>query len=231
VRSKPKGSKYRNLYARGGVIYYERLVGNRRIRRSAKTSDWEIAASFRDLYEQRKGVGKLSFHAAMPRFADFVVRYLAEDTAHLAETTRRDRERSYLGPEGRLLRVLGALPLDEITGPRIREWWNQEIQATGLSTKTGRSYLDALSGVLAYAQDLGILDANPVREFRDSLRRRGRSKRGRAESEAGRQIRIEHPAEIEALISAALEEGLLAGTLVVTLLDAGLRLGEALGLR
>jgi integrase len=102
----------------------------------------------------------------------------------------------------------------------------------GLSTKTGRSYLDALAGVLAYAQDLGILEANPIRDFRDSLRRRAHSKRGRAESEAGRQVRpIEQPAEIEALIASAQEEGLVPWVLALTLLDAGLRLGEALGLR
>jgi len=233
LRQKPKGSKYRNLYARRGVIYYERVVGERRIKLSAKTSDWDIAASFRDLLEKKMRVGNVPFYAeTMPRFADFVARYLAEDTAHLAETTRRDREQSYLGPDGRLFRAFGSLPLDEITAPRIREWWNAEIQAAGLSTKTGRSYLDALSGVLAYAQDLGILETNPVRDFRDSLRRRAHSKRGRAESEAGREVRpIEQPAEIEALLTSAHEEGLLAWALVITLLDAGLRLGEALGLR
>ena len=64
-----------------------------------------------------------------------------------------------------------------------------QIQATGLSTKTGRSYLNALSGVLAYAQDLGILETNPVRDFRESLRRRAHAKRGPAEAEASRPYR------------------------------------------
>jgi hypothetical protein len=27
MKSKPKGAKYRNLYARGGIVYYQRRVG------------------------------------------------------------------------------------------------------------------------------------------------------------------------------------------------------------
>jgi len=233
VKSKPRGPKFRNLSARSGVIYYEREAHGRRVKISTKTASWEDAAAFRELYEQAKGIGRVPFFAGeVPALADFAKRYLVEDTAHLAETTRKDRENSYLAPAGRLLRTLGPLPLDEITAARMREWWNAEIQATGLSIKTGRSYLDALSGVLGYAQDLGLLDSNPVRDFRESLRRRARSKSGRAEAEAGRQVRpIEQPAEIEALLDAAHEEGRVPRVLVLTLLDAGLRLGEVLGLR
>ncbi len=57
MKSKPKGAKYRNLTARSGVIYYERKVDGRRIRFSTTTADWNEAASVRDLYEQRKGIG------------------------------------------------------------------------------------------------------------------------------------------------------------------------------
>ena len=57
MRKRPKGRKYRNLTARGGVIYYQRVVDQRRVRVSTKTDDWDEAAAVRDLYEERKGIG------------------------------------------------------------------------------------------------------------------------------------------------------------------------------
>jgi hypothetical protein len=63
MKSKPKGAKYRNLFARGGVIYYERLAHGRRIRISAKTSSWEDAAWFRDAFEAHEGIGKVPLFA------------------------------------------------------------------------------------------------------------------------------------------------------------------------
>jgi len=71
-----------------------------------------------------------------------------------------------------------------------------------------------------------------VPALREELRERGRTKRGRAESAPGRHVRpIEGAEELGRLVSAAREQGPIAHALVVTLLDAGLRLGEALGLR
>ena len=231
MKSKPKGLKYRNLYARAGVIYYERVAHGRRIRISTKTNSWDEAASFRDLYEDAKGIGRVPFFGGqVPLFSDFAERYLTEDTAHLAPTTQRDRK-SYLREDGPLVRFFGPRRLDEVTPPLLREWWNAEIQARGLSTKTGRSYLDVLTGVLGYAQDLGILESNPVGEFRQTLRRRMRTQRGRAEAAVDRHVRpIEDPQELSRLLEAARAEGQRAYVLVLLLLDAGLRMGEALGL-
>lgn len=231
MKAKPKGAKYRNLYARGGVIYYRRKIGHRTIRRSFGTSDWDAAARMRDLYEAKKGIGRLPLAVDAPRFADFVKRYLEEDTEHLAATTRRDRER-YLKPNGRIVGPLGGRALDEITASVLREWWNAEIQARAVTIATGRTYLDAISGVLAYAVELGLLDANPVPVFRQTLRRRARTKRGRAQADPARHARpIEDPAAIDRLVEEAAQEGPEASALVLLLLDAGLRLGEALGLR
>ncbi len=36
MKSRPRGRKYRNLYARKEVIWFEKLVHGRRIRRPAK---------------------------------------------------------------------------------------------------------------------------------------------------------------------------------------------------
>jgi len=208
VRRKPKAPKYRNLYARGGAIYYERVVGERRVRFSTKTDDWELAASVRDHYEEVKRIGKVPFlPAAMPRFDEFARRYLEEDTAHLAPTTRRDRP-GYLRQEGPLSHFFASRRLDEIDPRLIFQWWATELQGRGLSPKTCRSYLDVLSAILGYAVDLEILDVNPVTAFREALRRRSRTQRSRADADPGRHVRpIEEPDELERLLASAALEG------------------------
>jgi hypothetical protein len=180
MKRKPSGAKYRNLTVRKDVIYYQRRASGKRIRFSCNTDDWQEAAAVARLYEERKGIGRLPFATVdVPTLREFAKRYLEEDTGHLAPTTLTDCKR-YLDPDARLLSTLGSLRLDEIDPPRLREWWNTE--GFGRPGKrvvsTGRTYLDALSGVLHYAKDLGLVDSNPVDEFRKTLRRHGRTKRG-----------------------------------------------------
>jgi hypothetical protein len=152
MKRKPTGLKYRNLHARSDSIYYERVWQGKRFCLSTKTDDWTEAAAFRDLWEERKGLGRLgvALRAEAPRFAEFAAKYLEEDTSHLAPTTRGERDRM-LTEEGPLLPTLGALRLDEITAGRLREWWHAEVTTKvrpsktgqpakiGRSTKTGRS--------------------------------------------------------------------------------------------
>ena len=100
-----------------------------------------------------------------------------------------------------------------------------------MRTRTSRAST-ADGSVLAYAIDLEILETNPVPAFRETLRRRSNTKRGRSEAETGRHVRpVETAEEIGRLLKASQEEGLPAHVLVLLLLDAGLRLGEAIGLR
>jgi len=245
MKRKPSGLKYRNLSARGRSIYYERIWLGKRICVSTKTNDWSEAASFRDLYEEKLGIGRrgVALRAEAPTLADFAKRYLDEDTSHLAPTTKGERKRM-LGENGPLLPAFGALRLDEITSGRLREWWSAEVTAkvlaskkgaparVGRSTKTGRTYLETLAGVLAYAVELELLEANAVDAFRTVLRRKTRTQRGRAESDPDRTIDpIENADELARLVDSAAQEGTTAHLLVLLLLDAGLRLGEALGLR
>ena len=168
----------------------------------------------------------------VPTFREFAKRYLEEDTGHLAPTTRKDRD-SYLREDGPLVGFFGTQRLDAIGVPELRAWWNQEvIAAPRRTTRTGRAYLDVLSAVLGYACDLELLERNPVPAFRETLRRRAGTKRAREESQGGRAVRpIERPEELEALVESAREEGSVSYVLVLLCLDAGLRLGEALGLR
>jgi integrase len=225
VRKKPTSRRYRNLVARGNVIYYERVEKGRRVRLSAKTADWDEAASFRDLYEKDQG----STLGEAPDFAAFAARYVSEDTSHLAPTTRSDLD-SYLREGGPLIGFFGDCGLADITVPLLREWWNREVTLAGRSVRTGRAYLDVLSNVLGYAVDLEEIEANPVPAFREHVRRRQRTQRGRAQAEIN--IRpIEDPWHCEALLAAALPEGPEAFVYVLLGLDAGLRQGEALGLR
>ena len=225
MRKKPTGRRYRNLVARGNVVYYEKVEKGRRVRFSAKTADWDEAASFRDLYEKDTG----STLGEVPDFASFAARYVKEDTSHLASTTRSDLD-SYLREGGPLIGFFGDTDLDEITVPILREWWNLEVTLAGRSVRTGRAYLDVLSNVLGYAVDLGRITANPVPAFREHVRRRQRTQRGRAQAEMN--IRpIEDPWDCEALLAAAVPEGPEAFLYVLLALDAGLRQGEALGLR
>ena len=163
--------------------------------------------------------------------ADFVERYLAQAAGDLPATTLRDR-RSYLRDDGPLLRYFGERKLDEITAPMLRAWWGAEIQARGLSAKTGRGYLDTLSSVLGYARDLGLVESSPIGDFREMLRRGSRTKKARAEAEPGRSVRpIEDAEPLARLVASAREEGSEAEVLVLLCLDGGLRVGEASALR
>jgi integrase len=237
VKAKPRGRKYRNLIPRGGVIQYERLWNGTRHRVSTKTSDWDEAAAFRDLWEETKAIGGVPFLAAFeaPRFDAFAARYLAEDIGHLATSSRTLRERE-LGADsaGGILQHFGSKRLEEITKRDIREWWAKYVDGRARSSKTGRNYLDALGGVLAYGRTLELIPDthNPVDAFRETLRRKARTKRGRAEAEEGREVRpIESPADIASLLEAAGDEGARERAFALCLLDAGLRLGEARALR
>ena len=232
MKNKPPGPRYRNLYVRSGVIYYQRRISGRKVRFSTKTDSWEEAAAVRDVYEDRKGIGRpgVMLLREVPRLADFADRYLAEDTQHLASSTREDRP-GYLRPEGPL-GALGSRPLDEITVPVLREWWTQEIEGRGLSRRTGGAYLSVLASVLNFAVELGLIERSPISDFREPMRSRSRTQRGRAEADPSRSVRpIEEPAQLARLVNEAHAEGSAAYLLVVLLLDAGLRLGEALGLR
>ncbi len=232
---KPKGSKYRGLYAYRSRIWYERRLGKRRFREdtgiSVNAQDaWPLAVEWRDEYERARGIASGdAFTGAMPTFANLAERYLAEDVSHLAATTRTDRA-SHLKPGGPVLRHLGEKPLDQIKSSTLREWWNVEIQDAGRSIPTGHRYLASIAGVLNYAVELGYVRENPVDAFRRQLSRRRRSKAGRAE-QTSKANPIEDAASIESLVAEARIEGAETAALVLVLLDAGLRLGEALALR
>ncbi len=243
MRKKPRGRKYRNLFARDGVIYYQRVANGRRSRFSTKTSDWDEAAAVRDLYEQRSGTESGVSLLDVPRFGEFAGRYLREAMGSLAETTKEDRRRLLGAREpdpskpdaelrGRVLAYFENWRLDDITKPVLLDWWGKEVEARERSPKTGKNYLDVLSAVLSYAVDLEVIEANPADTFRATLRRRNRTQRGRAQSDPGAHVNpIEEPSRIRAFVEASTAEGGDGYLCDMLQLDAGLRLGEAIGIR
>jgi len=230
MRSKPKGAKYRNLNAYRDSSWYRRVVDGRLYRVDTRTTDWGEAARFRDLYEEKRRVERSQ--GAKVTFGEFAARYLEEDTGHLATRTRRDRRR-HLSEGGSILPYFDRRALGEITPAMLREWWAIEIEAhEHRTTPTGRHHLSTIAAVFAFAKDLGVIDDSPVPAFREQIARRARTKRGRAEATLNEAIRpIEDPAELGRLVAAARNEGPVSHVLVLLLLDAGLRLGEVLGLR
>jgi len=225
---------HRGLYGYRGRIWYERRIGERRFRENTGIVEdapdaWGLAVAWRQEYEKERGItsGDL-FLGAMPTFADLAKRYLTEDVAHLEISTKADR-RSHLNPKGPVLRHVGAKPLDLVQPATLREWWNVEIQGEGRAVATGHRYLASIAGVLNYAVELGYLRENPVDAFRRQLSRRRRSKAGRAE-QTSKANPIEDPAALARLVEEARAQGAEAAALVLVLLDAGVRLGEALAL-
>jgi len=163
-----------------------------------------------------------------PSFGDISERYLNEATAELAETTRADR-RTLLSYKGILGRYFDERPADEITRAVLLEWWGSEVVGRERSTKTGRNYLDALSGVFAHAVGLGFLHSNPVDELRLLLRRRNRTKGARAATAQPKPTPFEDPNELMVFCDASQELSDAGHLISLLMLDAGLRLGEAGG--
>jgi len=243
MTKKPKGAKYRNLTRRGSVVYFEAVLDGQRVRFSTEESDWNEAAAVRDTYLRRRAERQIE--ATKDRegitFAALADRYLAEGMAHLAGSTRDDRGR-LLGKEGPLVRVFGERRAAEITRADLLAWYAVEITGSERAENTGKQYLAALAGVFGHGLDLELLDRNPVDDLRAVLRRRRKSKAGRAAA-ASRIHPIETAEHVHdfAAASRVAYESLDGGRPVrlrqlghvadLLLLDAGLRVGEAAGLR
>ncbi len=228
MKRKPKGLRYRNLYARGGSIVYERILKGRRIKRSLGVDDWAEAAAVRDALEAKIGVATLPI-SQMPTFSEMATKYTEEDTGHLAATTRTDR-RLHLVVDGTVMRHLAAWRLDAITSATLREWWNAEIQSTERTNATGARYLASIAGVFNYAVELGYITESPVDALRRSLSRRERSKQGRA-STGSKANPIEDRDALARLVTEARAQGPVEYVITLAMLDAGLRRGEAVALK
>ncbi|MEE8556359.1 MAG: tyrosine-type recombinase/integrase, partial [Myxococcota bacterium] len=150
----------------------------------------------------------------------------------LATTTRKDRER-LLRPGGRILRVFGDLALDEITSELLETYWTEEVleaKPKPRKPNTGRQDLAAIAVVLRYARRTKRMTTDPCGAFTAELAGGG-TKQERAEQDPEKDIAPVEISKLPALLDAARQESLRDEVFVLLMLDAGLREGEALGLR
>ena len=161
MRKKPPGRRYRNLTARGGTIYYERVAHGRRHRFSCETDDWGEAARIRDDFET--GLDLAAPPSVETTFDDMAEQYLDIGTRGLAATTRDDRNK-LLGAGKPIREHFGAMPIDAITRADIQVWWDAAVTARGRSYLTGQNYLDAISAVMNFAA-IGAI-SSPTRSTR-----------------------------------------------------------------
>ncbi len=257
--SKRRPARDHHLYQTRGktgpVIWYIRQQDGRRIRRSTGTNDWAEARAWRDMFERRLGEEQQrALNGHVPTFAEVAADYVTNGMRSLAPCTAHDRSR-LLRPDGPLVKCFGNMDVDEIQRADLLRWWERDIEGNGLTVKTGRNHLDALSGVFGRADDLYELDRNPVDAARSALRRRNRGKMSRAEAHRVTDTRqpLETAEDVDAFVAAsaalhqeAIEEQMAARSegrrarrpdsvdghmLDIILLDAGLRLGEACALQ
>ena len=150
-------------------------------------------------------------------------RYIREEVKNLARTTQVERVRE-LRADGPIMKFFGDYRLDEISTDTLTVFWNQAVIGRERTVKTGRNYLDVVSGVLGYAHELKLLSENPVPSYRQILRRKLRTKKGRSQSNMSRDIRpIENAVDLHTLVEAAQTEGTRTHSVAPGILPAASR--------
>ena len=121
------------------------------------------------------------------------------------------------------------IPIDTITPELIMGWWERFIVGGNRSTATGQRYLSAISCVYQYAAQSGFKIDNPAAAVRRTMRGTARTKADRQEDTRNP---IESLDEVEALLDESRKRGCeYVHLLILLMLDAGLRRGEAFATR
>jgi integrase len=166
-------------------------------------------------------------HAGGPpdvALSEYVARWLEDVTPHLAPATVTNyRERL----EGHVLPELGALPLREVTRPRIRALLTARLEA-GHKPNSVRAIRAALSACLADAHEAGLIPDNPCLGIGRGARRRGERATG---AEIYGRIRVMTAEQRDRLLAAAATHEPDWAPYFTLLAKAGLRPGEALALQ
>ena len=238
MRRRLRGRKYWGLTQRETGLW--RFQGTdaqgERVRVSLRTRDADEAVRMRD--EILSGTGSIiqPTSGAPIRFIEMAESYLEYDPRYkaLANTTSHDRA-VLLKKKGRILRFFGDRELDEITVDLLDRYWTDEVieaKPRRRTPSTGRQDIAAIAAVLRYARKRKKLPpaVKPCEEFIAELADAG-TKAARAEQDPEKDIRPVDVADLPALITEARKEGLQDLVYVLLMLDAGLRSGEALGVR
>lgn len=202
--------------------------GRRKQRKSYGTDKRAAEAALRAVNKRlREGTLGLAAKPTGPTLATYARVFLAEDTENLATRTRQGLE-SYLRRGGPLEELLDKR-LDELTAPLLRTWY---AGTQSKATSTRKHYLGAVSVVLSYAVDQGLIESNPCGPVYEGIGRRRKTAKGRAETATSSARPLEDPGEIVRLVAAAKADARpRTYPVVLCLLDGGLRFGEARGLR
>ncbi len=217
-------------------FYMEYVEDNRILipRQSLRTKNYkEALRSMRRIVDEFFARGLAREEDGITRFRDVATAYLEEDISDLAYSTQRDRQR-HLRPGALVDRTLGNIPIGEFTPATIRDWWSENIRSSpSRGDKTGNNYLNAISAVVQRAIEYEFLESDPIAAFLAvQKRRKRRTKKFREETEAGGNVNaIENMGEVERILVEARREGLIHHVHILLMLDAGLRMGEAIALR
>lgn len=204
------------------VVDYLDTKGTRRLKTFAKKKDADTFAATASV-EVREGT----------HVADSASATVAQAGAFwIASGENAGLERSTVNQRRRHLRLhieplLGATLLSRLSVPVIRGF-EDDLRAAGVSAAMVRKVLVSLGGILADAQERGLVAKNPVRDMRA---RRGSSER-RAEKRHKGKLKVGEdiptPAEIRAIVEAASGRW---RPLLITAIFTGLRSSELRGLR
>lgn len=159
-------------------------------------------------------------------FATMADAYLAAAPRRLSPSTLRTR-RSHLE---RLARWLGAERVTTLTTARLLRFYHDELRPAVRTQKTANQYLYSLGAVLHHAREQGIEFDDPIPALRAAIRKRGSTKRDRAEHDASAHIRPLELADLAELVEAARADSLESLCHVLLMADAGLRASESIGL-
>lgn len=189
---------------------------------------WERAAKARAEVERElrfRTAGSAS--ASVPTLGDLSEHYLDKGLRGRALGTWR-RRRAQLGD---FAQRFGDRRLDEITAADLQSWWVDFVDRGRRDLRTGLGHLEGLSQLYEHATDLGYELENPVPSVRRRIRRqasRTKALRGRDEQNCRPLCAADLRAFAAALAAHHKLDVTIAGFLM---LDAGLRIGEALALR
>jgi integrase len=186
------------------------------------------ALLIKEKLDKAQALGSLG-HAALtsPTFKSMSDRYLkAGVKLHKLSPTSVKTQRTRLKV---LNEEFADIHLDTITPELLMRWWEEFIISGKRTTATGQRYLSAISCVYQYATQTGHKLDNPAAGMRGKLRGISRTKADRQEDT---RSPIETLDETEALLDASRELGCeYVHLMLLLMLDAGLRRGEAFATR
>lgn len=229
----------RNLVLRSGMYYYQRRAFGLRLSLSTGTPRLPDARRYRDRLEAQAGIAPGQSVVREPANSVFEVgeRLIEQEREFVSADQMK---RSTLDERIRMLKAGGALMTEfghrcvsSVQQEEIIRWARDRVTRGELSVRSVHNQLSALSRLFQQAQDEALISASPVTGLRRRLRLKDKRRGPRP---------IRDPSKLAALVSFYVDrsEGLTGKprevdwprhmVLILLMLDAGLRPGEAIAL-